>query len=49
MYTRVNKYVHLFPKLQGNMCLIPNMHIIMKAKIDHTPKTMMPYGSVPLH
>ena len=35
-YTRVNKRIRLFPKLQGNMGLLPNMRLIMKAKIDHT-------------
>ena len=34
-YTWVNKHIHLFPKLQGNMHLIPNMRLIMKAKSDH--------------
>ena len=42
-YTRVNKRIHLFPKLQGNMHLIPNMHLIMMAKIDYSPKTAMPF------
>ena len=37
-YTWVNKRMRLFPKLQGNMRLLPNMRLIMKAKIDHTPK-----------
>ena len=41
-YTRVNKRIRLFPKLQGNMRLLPNMRLIMKAKIDHTPKTATP-------
>ena len=42
-YTRVNKRIRLFPKLQGNMRLIPNMRLINgKAKIDHTPKTATP-------
>ena len=31
-YTRVNKRIRLFPKLQGNMRLIPNMRLITKAK-----------------
>ena len=44
-YTRVNKCIRLFPKLQGNMHLLPNMHLIMKAKIDHTPKPRRPFGS----
>ena len=35
-YTRVNKRIRLFPKLQGNMRLLPNMHLIMKAEIDQT-------------
>ena len=35
-YTRVNKRIRLFPKPQGNMRLIPNMRLVMKAKIDHT-------------
>ena len=42
-YTWVNKRIRLFPKLQGNMRLIPNMHLIMMAKIDCTPKTVMPF------
>ena len=42
-YTRVNKRIRLFPKLQGNMRLIPKMRLIMKAKIDHTPKTVTPF------
>ena len=41
-YTRVNKCMHLFAKLQGNMRLIPNMCLIAKGKIDHTSKTTMP-------
>ena len=28
---------------QNCMCLIPNMRLIMKAKIDRTPKTMTPF------
>ena len=35
-YTQVNKRIRLFPKLQGNMCLLPNMRLIMKSN-DHTP------------
>ena len=35
-YTRVNKCIRLFPKLQGNMRLLPNMCLIMKEEIDHT-------------
>ena len=38
-YTRVNKRMRLFSKLQGNMRLIPNMRLIAKGKIDHTFKT----------
>ena len=38
-YTRVNKCMRLFAKLQGNMRLIPNMRLIAKGKIDHTSKT----------
>ena len=34
-YTQVNKRIRLFPKLQGNMCLLPNMHLIMKAKMPN--------------
>ena len=41
-YTQVNKRMRLFSKLQGNMRLIPNMHLIAKGKIDHTFKTAMP-------
>ena len=41
-YTRVNKRMRLFAKLQGNMRLIPNMRLIAKEKIDHTSKTAMP-------
>ena len=44
-YTRVNRRIRLFPKLQGNMRLLPNMHLIMKAKIDHTPKPWHLFGS----
>ena len=32
-YTRVNKHIRLFPKLQQNMRLLPNMRLIMKAKL----------------
>ena len=32
-YTRVNKRMHLFAKLQGNMRLIPNMRLIAKGKL----------------
>ena len=39
-YTRVNKCIRLFPKLQGNM------RLIMKAKIDHTPKPRHFFGSM---
>ena len=35
-YTRVNKYICLFPKLQGEMRLLPIMRLIMKAKIDQS-------------
>jgi len=42
-YTWVNKRIRLFPKLQGNMRLILNMRLTMKAKIDHTPKTVTPF------
>ena len=31
-YTRVNKRIRLFPKLQGNMRLIPNMRLICEGK-----------------
>ena len=31
-YTRVNKRIRLFQKLQGNLHLIPNMRLIMKGK-----------------
>ena len=41
-YTRVNKHMRLFAKLQENMRLIPNMRLIVKEKIDHTSKTAMP-------
>ena len=41
-YTRVNKRMRLFAKLQGNMRLIRNMRLIAKEKIDHTSKTAMP-------
>ena len=41
-YTRVNKLIRLFQKLQGNMRLISNMHLIRGEKIDHTPKTATP-------
>jgi len=44
-YTQVNKRIRLFPKLQGNMRLLPNMRLIMKAKIDHTPKLRHLFGS----
>ena len=44
-YTRVNKRIRLFPKLQGNMRLIPNMHLIMKGKIRPHPKTTTPLVS----
>ena len=37
-YTRVNKRIHLFPKPQENMRLLPNMHLIMKAKLTTPPK-----------
>ena len=40
-YTRVNKRIRLFQKLQGNMGLIPNMRLIMRGKNDHAPKTAM--------
>ena len=34
----VNKCIRLFPKLQGNMCLLlNNMHLIMKAKLTTSP------------
>ena len=39
------KCTRLFPKLQGYMRLLPNMRLIMKAKIDHTPKARHLYGS----
>ena len=41
-YTWVNKHIRLFPNLQGNMRLLPNMR--NEVKIDRTPKTMMPVG-----
>ena len=41
-YTRVNKRMRLFAKLQENMRLIPNMCLIARGKIDHTSKTAMP-------
>ena len=41
LYTRVNKCMRLFSKLQVNMRLIPNMHLIAKGKINHTSKTAM--------
>ena len=34
-YTWVNKRMCLFSKLQGNMCLIPNMCLIVKRKWPH--------------
>ena len=37
-YTRVNKHMPLFAKLQGNMCLIPNMRLIAKGKMTTPPK-----------
>ena len=42
----VYKRIRLFPKLQGNMRLLPNMCLIMKAKIDHTPKLQRLFGSM---
>ena len=45
-YTQVNKRIRLFPKLQENMRLLPNMRLIMKAKIDHTPKLQRLFGSM---
>ena len=39
-----NKHIRLFPKLQGNMCLLPNMRLLMKAKIDYTPKPQCLFG-----
>ena len=44
-YTRVNKRIRLFPKLQGNMRLIPNVRLIMKDKVDHTPQNATPLWS----
>ena len=41
-YTRVNKRMRLFAKLQENMRLIPNMRLIAKGNFDHTSKTAMP-------
>ena len=35
--------MRLFIKLQENMRIIPNMHLIVKGKIDHTSKTAMPF------
>ena len=36
-YTRVNKRIRLFSKLQGNMRLLHNMRLIMKAKLTTPP------------
>ena len=45
-YTRVNKRICLFPKLQGNMRLIPNMRLIMKGKkLTTPPKPRRLFGS----
>ena len=38
LYTRVNKRMRLFVKLQGNMRLIPNMRLIVKGKLTTPPK-----------
>ena len=38
-YTRANKHIHLFLKLQGNMRLISNMRLIMK--LTTPPKLYM--------
>ena len=45
-YTWVNKHIRLFPKLQGNIRLTP---LIMKGKIDHTPKPPHLFGSTHVH
>ena len=37
-YTRVNKRIRLFQKLQGNMRLIPNMRLIMRENLTMPPK-----------
>ena len=37
-YTRVNKRIRLFPKLQENMRFLPNMRLIMKAKLTTPTK-----------
>ena len=36
-YTRLIKRIRLFPKLQGNLRLLPNMRLIMKAKLTTPP------------
>ena len=45
LYTRVNKRIRLFPKLQGNMHLLSNMCLIMKAKLTTPPKPQRLFGS----
>ena len=43
-YTQVNKCIRLFPKLQGNMRLLPNMHLICnEGKNWPHPKTVTPF------
>ena len=44
-------HIRLFPKLQGNVCLIPNMHFIMKGKNRPHPqiRNASIATSVPLH
>ena len=42
-YTRVNKCICIFPKLQGN---IPNMRLIMKAKLTTPQKPRHLFGSM---
>ena len=37
-YTWVNKHIHLFTKLQGNMC---QYALNNEGKIDHTPNIMI--------
>ena len=44
--TRVNKRIHLFSKLQGNMCLIPNNVLNNeRKKLVTTPKLQCFFGS----
>ena len=44
-YTRVNKRICLFSKLQGNMCLLPNTRLIMKGKNWPHPQNRDTFGS----